>query len=101
MKNFIAIALFALLLSGCSFFRVHKLDVVQGNHFTLADVDALHVGMSEENVKAIMGSPTLMNIFTPNRVTYIYTYQPSYGQRTEKRVICLFIQGRLQSIQRI
>lgn len=102
MKKIISLVLMGCLLSlsGCSLFRIHKMDIEQGNVFTQEDVSRLHKGMSESQVKSIMGTPTLVNIFTPNRMDYIYVWRPGYGQVTEKRVICLFQNGRLTDIQR-
>lgn len=86
------------MVSGCSFFRVHKMDVVQGNIFTPEQVSQLHPGMSEMEVKDIMGMPVIMNIFTPGRMDYVYTYQPGYGDKIEKRVICIFYNGQLKEV---
>lgn len=98
MKKLILIILLGFILSGCSFFRVHKMDVPQGNIFTEEQVSQLHAGMSEVDVKAIMGMPVIVNIFTPNRMDYVYTYQPGYGSRTQKRVICIFSKGVLKKV---
>lgn len=100
MKKLIIIALMGFVLSGCSFFRVHKMDIVQGNIFTPEQVSQLHPGMSEAQVKDIMGIPVIMNIFTPYRIDYVYTFQPSYGERIEKRVICIFYHGQLKEVVR-
>src|SRR5689334_9608956 len=100
MKKIISLVLMGCLLSGCSFFRIHKMDIEQGNVFTQEDVSRLHTGMSESEVKSIMGTPTLVNIFTPNRIDYLYVWRPGYGQPTEKRVTCLFQNGRLREVLR-
>lgn len=95
MKKLISLTLISALLSGCSFFRPHKMDIEQGNIIAPEAVKELHRGMSEAEVKDILGPPMLTNIFTPNRVEYVYTYQPGYGPRTEKRLSCLFNRGAL------
>ena len=86
------------LLTGC-FLRPHKMDIEQGNVFTLEEVSKLKPGMSESQVKGIMGTPVLVNIFTPNRMEYVYTFQPGHQNRLEKRVSCIFVAGRLQEIK--
>lgn len=98
MKKIISLVLMGCLLSGC-FLRPHKMDIAQGNVFTQEEVSKLKVGMSETQVKEIMGTPVLINIFTPNRVEYVYTFQPGYQNRVEKRVSCIFESGRLREIQ--
>jgi len=84
----------ALLLSGC----VHKMNVQQGNIIEQDKVSKLHAGMSEEEVKSLMGTPVLINTFKDNRVNYIYTNKPGYGAGAEKIVTLLFQGGRLKDI---
>ena len=99
MKKLISLTIFlTLILTGCSLFRVHKLDIEQGNIITQANVNQLQKGMTENQVKALMGDPVLINVFTPERLNYIYTYQKGYEKMTAKRVIVIFQSGRLQEI---
>lgn len=101
MKKIISLALIATaLLSGCSFFSVHKTDVVQGNIITERDVSRLSRGMSPEEVKAIMGNPVLTDLFTGDRMNYVYTFQTGIEQMQLKRLILVFNQRRLVSIQK-
>lgn len=90
--------LLALTLSSCSLFSIQRLEIEQGNIITTEKVNQLHRGMSEEEVKDIMGTPLMTTFFTPNRMEYIYTLQKSNQQRLQKRVICIFQNGRLQEI---
>lgn len=100
MKNLISLVLIAFLLTGCSAFRVHKIDVDQGNILNEQEVERLRPGMSQEQVKEIMGTPVLVNIFTPNRVEYVYTFQSGYEKMKEKRVLLIFQNGRLRDISK-
>lgn len=84
------------LLSGCHL--VHKDDIEQGNIIKPAAVRQLHKGMTEEEVRSIMGNPVLKNIFTPNRRVYVYTFQPGQGKMHETRVTCTFVNGRVESV---
>lgn len=99
MKKALTLVLIGFLLSGCSFFRVHKMDIEQGNIITQENVSQLHIGMSEAQVRAIMGTPLLVNIFTPNRVEYVYTYKKAYEDLIEKHVSLIFVGGRLSHIE--
>lgn len=98
MKKWLLFILTGCLLSGCSLFRIHKQAIEQGNLFNQTTLSQLHTGMSEAQVKNIMGNPVATNIFSDYRLEYVYTYQPGYGEMTEKRVLCLFENGRLQDI---
>ncbi len=93
-----AILLITLSLAGCSYLHVRKQEIVQGNVIDSSAVSRLHRGMSEEAVTEIMGEPMLSNIFTPDRIEYVYTIQPGGGSMTEKRVTCLFKNDRLVDI---
>lgn len=98
MKKIISLVLLGCMLSSCAVVRPSKWDIEQGNIITAEEVGRLRPGMSEGQVTDIMGNPVMTNIFSPSRFDYIYTYQPGYGQRTEKRVTCVFSHGRLKEI---
>lgn len=82
-------------LTGC----VHKMDIEQGNIITPEQVSKLHTGMTEAQVKAIMGVPVLTNTFTEQQMDYVYTYKAGYGPLNEKYVTLIFNHQRLQEIK--
>ncbi len=108
MKKMIVLFLFPLLISGllsfslssCSLFRVHKADIEQGNVFTAEDTARLRPGMTEAQVEAIMGAPVLINVFTSNRLEYVYTFKAGYGQMLEKRITVVFVKGKVSEIKK-
>lgn len=100
MKKLILIILVSCLFSGCALFRTHKHDIEQGNIITQEEVSRIHLGMSEYQVKEVMGTPLLINVFTPSRVAYVYTFQAGHDARQVKRLTCLFQHGRLREIIR-
>ena len=100
MKKLISLALFCALLSGCSYFKIHKMDITQGNVYTQAEVSRLRTGMSTSEVKEILGSPVMVNVLADNRLDYVYTSQPGHSDMTETRLTCLFQNGRLVKVQR-
>lgn len=97
MKKNLALITLLVSLSGCSF--VHKMNIEQGNSFTPEMVQRLHPGMSEDQVREIMGTPMLTNTFDNNRLDYVYTYQPGHKPMTEKRVTLYFKNHILKNIQ--
>lgn len=100
MKNILSLAFLSCLLAGCSFFHPHKMDIEQGNIIVPQDVNSLSPGMSESEVRDIMGNPVLINILTYNRLEYVYTFQSGYENMQVQRVTCLFRNGRLQEVIR-
>ena len=100
MKNLLLSFAMTMLLASCSCFHVHKASVTQGNVITSEDIRQLHVGLSEAEVVDRMGTPLLVNLTTPHRIDYIYTYQASTLPRVTRQVTCLFKQGRLVKIEK-
>lgn len=94
-----SIALTALLsvsLCGCgTLFRVHRLDVQQGNIITKEMMGKLHKGMSSQQVVNVLGQPVLTDLFPGNQLQYVYTWQPGYGKFTEKRLVITFKHGHV------
>ncbi len=69
--------LYLLLLSGCSWapsWGVHKIDINQGNALTQDMVEKLKPGQTRQQVRAILGTPLLADIYHANRWDYIYEY---------------------------
>lgn len=85
-----------LTLAGCgSVIKVHRLDVQQGNIITTSMLKKLHNGMSESQVKAVLGTPVLTSVFNANTLEYVYTWQPGYGKFTEQRITVTFKNGHM------
>lgn len=83
-KLMIAIGLGATLsLSGCSLFSVYKIDLPQGTPITQPQAQSLKLGMSQNQVLYILGSPALRDTLAPNRWDYVYDFQAgTEGSRT-------------------
>jgi outer membrane protein assembly factor BamE len=94
MQKIIMLLSALLLLSGC----VHKMNIEQGNIIEQDSINKLHKGMSQEEVRSLLGSPVLINTFRDNRVDYVYTNKPGYGKGTEKNITLIFQGDRLKEI---
>ncbi|MBO1531661.1 outer membrane protein assembly factor BamE [Psychrobacter sp. F1192] len=69
-------------LSGCSLFSVYKIDLPQGTPITQTQAQKLQVGMNQNQVLYILGSPAIRDTLAPNRWDYIYDYQAgTQGER--------------------
>ena len=71
------------------------MDIEQGNIITQDMLNRVHLGMTQAQVKEVMGAPVLENVFNKNRLDYVYTYKPGYGNKTERSVTFVFNNGRL------
>ncbi len=69
-------------LSGCSLFSVYKIDLPQGTPITQTEAQKLQVGMNQNQVLYILGSPAIRDTLAPNRWDYIYDYKAgTQGER--------------------
>lgn len=98
MRKFLIILSLLLTLSGCSYLHVHRMDIEQGNLLTPEMMHKIHPGMTEAEVKEIIGTPVLANVFDKNRIDYVYTFKPGNEDMTEKYVTLIFVKGRLKVI---
>ena len=72
------------LLSGCSIFGVYKVDIPQGTPLTQAQAAQVQVGMSFQQVRFLLGSPTVTDPLNPSRWDYIYNYIPgTYAKKAK------------------
>jgi outer membrane protein assembly factor BamE len=98
MYKKIMVLTLALLLTSCSLFHIKRLEVEQGNIITPEMVGQIHKGMTDGEVRRIMGNPVTLNIFTPNRMEYVYTYQLGDLPRSEHRLTLIFAGGKIANI---
>lgn len=92
------IAALILALGGCSWFQGYRPPVQQGNVVDGQTVSRLKTGMSEAQVRFIIGEPMLVDAFDPNRWDYTYYDQPSFGKTTIKRLTLYFANRHLVRI---
>ncbi|HBD04213.1 MULTISPECIES: outer membrane protein assembly factor BamE [Psychrobacter] len=62
-------------MSGCSLLSVYKIDLPQGTAITQTQAQKLKVGMNQNQVLYILGSPAIRDTLEPKRWDYIYDYQ--------------------------
>ena len=62
-------------------------------------IDQLEPNMNKRQVRYIMGTPLLIDVFHQERWDYIYSLQPGGEVREQKRISLLFNDERLAGIQ--
>ncbi len=94
IKFSVIIICVAIILSSCSgrMFTIHRIDVQQGNAIEPEKVEQLKVGMTKEQVKFLMGSPLITDVFHPDRWDYVFLLIPDYGE-TERYHLTVFFDG--------
>jgi outer membrane protein assembly factor BamE len=91
---------FFLLLSLTACALVYRPDIQQGNIIKQSTIDRLHVGMTKEQVRYLLGGCVLRPAFQANRRDYVYFVQPSHGTTKIQSVTLIFENGRLTRIKK-
>ncbi|HUO44848.1 MAG TPA: outer membrane protein assembly factor BamE [Burkholderiales bacterium] len=77
----------------------YKIDLQQGNVVTQEMVAKLHQGMTQPQVRYVMGSPLVMDPFHPDRWDYVYTYEKGHKVTERHRLTVVFADGKLARLE--
>lgn len=89
-----------LAISSCASYDFRQRTVQQGNLLPQQKIDKLSIGMSKQEVVALLGSTLLAPTFNNDRWDYAYTYRKGNKAQQEKRLVLFFSHGKLIKIQR-
>jgi outer membrane protein assembly factor BamE len=70
-------------------FGVYKMDINQGNYLSQDMVDKLKVGMTQAQVRQVLGTPLVASPFRADRWDYVYEYTRQ-GRVTEHRTFTVW-----------
>lgn len=93
LRATLALGVVAAALSACGTTNwgfPYRADVQQGNWITSEQVAQLRKGMTRDQVRYILGTPTLQDVFRSNRWDYPYLNQPGYGKLQERKFTVWF-----------
>ncbi len=98
----IFIILSTSLLTACESWlpEAHKIDIQQGNHIKLKDLNKLKPGMTRNQVKFVLGTPLLQDGFHKNRWDYMYYLKPDKDKLRQSRVVLYFDGDKLSKIDK-
>ncbi|MDH4235485.1 MAG: outer membrane protein assembly factor BamE [Gallionella sp.] len=83
----------SLLLASCSgWLTPYKMDIRQGNLVTPEMREKLKTGMTKPQVRYVLGTPTISDVFHGNRWDYVYRLEHE-GQVIEKQNLILHFEG--------
>ena len=91
----VSLLLLAAILPACSVaekITPYKMDIQQGNMLTQEMLAKLKPGMTKSQVRFIMGSPLITDVFHADRWDYVYRVQKA-GKLTESRHATLLFEG--------
>jgi len=103
VSNAVLALLCAALLASCGVPRAlgiapYKIEIQQGNFVSQEMVSQLKDGMSKDQVRQIMGTPLLVDIFHAERWDYVYSRETTEGKREKRRLAIFFEDGKLARI---
>ncbi len=75
-----------------SIFKPYRIDVIQGNFVSKEMAEELKPGMSKDEVRAILGTPLLQDIFHADRWEYVFSLRQGYQAPIVRRYTVFFDQ---------
>lgn len=77
----------------------YKVEVVQGNFLSKEQVAALQPGMSREQVRQILGTPLVTDIFHSDRWDYVFTMKRKGVAPQERRLTVFFKNDAMDRVE--
>jgi len=93
------------LLAGCSgtpdvtsMLSPYRIDVRQGNYVSQEMVAQLRPGMTRDQVRFVLGTPLVADMFHAERWDYVYRFQPGRGEPQLRRLVVFFEDDKLARV---
>ena len=92
---------FVAVVGGCSSvpripgITPYRIDIQQGNFISSDMVAQLKPGMSKEQVRLVLGTPLLTDIFHADRWDYVYWYERAGAKPEQRKLTVFFEDGKL------
>ena len=101
IKKIFASIIVTFSLSGCSYLYdtfVYQIDVVQGNYIDSEKLAKIEIGMTQEQVIYVLGSPMLIDQFDSSKWYYIRYIKPGGEDIQQSEILLTFKDGQLNEI---
>ena len=96
----------ALLVAACqglptlpSVIAPYQIDIQQGNLVTQDMVARLQTGMTRAQVRYVLGTPLVTDVFHPDRWDYVYRYEKGGKLIEHRRIVAIFSGDKLLRIE--
>jgi outer membrane protein assembly factor BamE len=77
----------------------YRIDIQQGNYVSQEMVAQLKPGMTKDQVRFVLGTPLLTDVFHSDRWDYIYLFRPGNRGEPQKRQLTVFFEnGKLSRV---
>ena len=99
----VVVCLFAPI-AGCGVPRIpgitpYKPEIQQGNYVSQEMIAQVKPGMTRDQVRFLLGTPLLTDIFHADRWDYVYWREAENGKRESRKVALFFSDNKLERIQ--
>ena len=101
IKKILASLVVTFSLSGCSFLYntfVYQIDVVQGNYIDDEKLAKIEIGMTQQQIIYVLGSPMLVDQFDSSKWYYIRYIKPGGEEAQQSEIILTFEGNKLATI---
>ena len=85
--------------SACSYLAPYKIDIQQGNIVPQESVEKLKVGMSRNEVKNLLGTPLVSDIYHADRWDYVYSLRKGWTVEGQRKLTLTFEKDVLAKIE--
>ena len=79
-------------------FEPYRFDIPQGNYITADAIGQVKVGMTREQVRAVLGTPLIVDTFRTNRWDYVFHYLHANGKSESRRAAVLFDKDKVLKV---
>jgi outer membrane protein assembly factor BamE len=76
----------------------YKIEIQQGNFVSQEMVSQLKSGMSKEQVRLVLGTPLLADVFHADRWDYLFWREAPDGKRESRKLVVFFADGKLERV---
>ena len=91
------------LVAACgptNFFSVYRMEIQQGNFISQEAVSQLKSGMTKDQVRFVLGTPLVADIFHEDRWDYVFMRRRQNASQTEERRVSVFFEdGKLARVE--
>ena len=89
----------SLLTAACGLITPYRIEIQQGNFVTQEMVAQLKPGLTRDQVRFVMGTPLVSDIFHEERWDYVFVRQRANSRDVEYRRVAVFFEdGKLKRV---
>jgi outer membrane protein assembly factor BamE len=89
----------SFLVAGCDSLTPYRIEIQQGNYVTQEMVAQLKPGLTRDQVRFVLGTPLVSDLFHEGRWDYVFMRQrPSSSEIEYRRIAVFFEDGRLKRV---